>query len=364
MSPDAKDCEEVERLNGEDFQEVPVHQGRRIQPEDPPPVQAWTENEELERSGGDSRTNSPGENRRLLGHDEVPPCNKPKSRLQAGLTLGVRGVPKESNRRKSTKCQIPGSTKSTKTKFQKRKEKFIAVFKPPYFILTMIITIVCIHVWGTESLRAQLEWAPGAWWRKPWRLLTYGYVHASSAHLALNALVALAVGWRLELEQGWRRVAVVWLGGVAAGALGAGALQPHVRVVGASAAVYALLTAHLPNVCLRFGHIPLWWFRPLSVVVLGASEGCWALLRAPPMLPALASSAGSHAPPNYDHVAWAAHVLGATVGVPLSFIVFNGENYKKHYIVACRVISGLVLTAGVIAATVHYVFWYDVDHFT
>lgn len=59
------------------------------------------------------------------------------------------------------------------------------------------------------------------------------------------------MGWRLELEQGWWRVVVVWVSGVLAGALGAGALQPHVRVVGASAAVYALLTAHLPNVCLR-----------------------------------------------------------------------------------------------------------------
>lgn len=59
------------------------------------------------------------------------------------------------------------------------------------------------------------------------------------------------MGWRLEREQGWWRVVVVWFGGVAAGALGAGVLQPRVRVVGASAAVYALLTAHLPNVCLR-----------------------------------------------------------------------------------------------------------------
>ncbi|CAH2074781.1 unnamed protein product, partial [Iphiclides podalirius] len=148
---------------------------------------------------------------------------------------------------------------------------------------------------------------------------------------------------------------MVWFGGVAAGALGAGALQPHVRVVGASAAVYALLTAHLPNVCLKFGHIPLWWFRPLSVVVLATSEISWALLRAPP-------TAATRA--NYGHVAWAAHVLGAAVGVPLSFVVFDGENYKKRYIVACRMVSGLLLVAGVVAAAAHYVLWYDMDHYT
>lgn len=147
---------------------------------------------------------------------------------------------------------------------------------------------MCIHVWGAESWRGALEFSPAQWRAQPWRLLSYGLVHAHARHLALNALVALAVstyssdllldlsasvsslassaleyiirmfvvcrqvGWQLEREQGWWRVAAVWAGGVLGGALGAGALQPRsLRVVGASAAVYALLTAHLPNVCLR-----------------------------------------------------------------------------------------------------------------
>lgn len=55
-------------------------------------------------------------------------------------------------------------------------------------------------MWGTEEVRAQLEWSPGAWWREPWRLVTYGCVHANAAHLALNALVALAVSIVLLLS--------------------------------------------------------------------------------------------------------------------------------------------------------------------
>ncbi|CAH0747957.1 unnamed protein product [Diatraea saccharalis] len=272
----APDCEEAERLNVDYHQE---HQSRRILPQEPVPTHAWIE-EELDRP--DSATNSPGENRRLLSPTSV----SSKSKLQAGLTLAVCNVPKK----------YPQISKCTrqKTKFEKRKEKLIDFLRPPYFIVSMIILIICIHLWLPEEARAWLEWSPGAWRREPWRLLTYGCVHASAAHLALNAVVALAVGWRLEREQGWWRVVIVWAGGVAAGALGAGALQPRVRVVGASAAVYALLTAHLPNVCLRFGHIPLWWFRPLSVLVLGASEGCWALVRA---APAAAAQAQARAPP-------------------------------------------------------------------
>ncbi|CAK1552710.1 unnamed protein product [Leptosia nina] len=341
MAPDAEDCGEVEALNGPSiaYEPVPIHQGRRIIPEEAEPAQAWIESD-YPNPGSDSRTNSPGENRRLLG-------NKPqKTGLQAGLTLGVW---------KQSKCSLSKTVKikpRVKTKFQKRKEKLIEALRPPYFIISIIIFIVLLHLCGPEEWRAWLEWSPGAWWREPWRLFTYGCVHAGTAHLAINALVALAVGWRLEREQGWARVAAIWCGGVAAGALGAGALQPRVRVVGASAAVYALLTAHLPNVCLRFGHIPLWWFRPLSVVVLGASEGCWALLRAP--------DAG-----NYNnHVAWAAHVLGAAVGVPLGFLVFNGENSTERRMVWCKIASMGVVALGVVTAVTHYVFWYDVDHFT
>ncbi|KAJ8725329.1 hypothetical protein PYW08_003512 [Mythimna loreyi] len=322
MAPDAEDCETL-RLNVE---QVPVHHGRRILPNGQPPASAWTENEE-ERPG--DNTNSPGENRRLLPTSEPPA--KHKSRLQAGLTLGVH----------NKYPQIAKTQKGfVKSKFEKRKDKLIALLKPPYFIVSMIILLEVLHISLTEDFRSSLEWSPRAWWREPWRLFTYGCLHASHAHLALNALVALAVGWPLEREQGPWRVIVVWAGGVAAGALGAGALQPRVHVVGASAAVYALLTAHIANVCLRFGHIPLWWFRPLSVLVLGTSELCWSLARA--------------APWDAPTAAWAAHILGAAAGLPLAFIVFTGENNKKPYVVACRVVSGALLVAGVLAAVAYY----------
>ncbi|XP_026329467.1 protein rhomboid-like [Hyposmocoma kahamanoa] len=319
----------------------------RVHAPRPPPARAWLEHEDPERAAG-SATNSPGESRRLL-----PAPGAHKSRLQSGLTLTVRNSPK-----KHSKCTLSarfGNPKA-KTRSQKRKDKIIAALKPPYFILSMIIIMVCIHAWGSADLRAVLEWSPSGWWREPWRLLTYGWVHATNAHLALNALVALAVGWRLETEQSSWRVAVMWAGGVAAGALGAGALQPHVRVVGASAAVYALLCAHIPNVSLRFGYIPLWWFRPLSVVVLAASEGCWALLRSPP--PALVDyTAGMPLTPSHNHIAWAAHVCGALVGIPLAFLVFTGENAAKRHVLVSRVASGGALLCSSFLAALYYTCW-------
>lgn len=123
MAPDAEDCETA-RLNA-DFDEVPTHHGRRVLPERLPPAQAWTVNEE-------SAGRSPGENKRLLPTES----EKPKCHLQSGLTLGVH----------SKYPEKPLSFKvASKTKFQKRKEKLIEVFKPPYFILSMIFVIVSIY---------------------------------------------------------------------------------------------------------------------------------------------------------------------------------------------------------------------------
>ncbi|XP_037973402.2 rhomboid-related protein 2 [Plutella xylostella] len=315
-------------------------QGSRVQgPPAPPPARAWTETERL-RPGDEQRPLLPA------------PALAAPGKLQAGLTLGVAGIA-----RKNRKCpQIHlGKTKpKVKTKFQKRKDRLIEILRPPYFILSMIVLIVCIHLAGAGGLGAALEWSPRAWRRQPWRLLTYGLLHASPAHLALNALVALVVGWRLEREQRWWRLGALWAGGVAGGALGAGALQPTVHMVGASAGVYALLTAHLPNVCLRFGHIPLWWFRPLSVVVLSASEGLCSLWARD--LEGVSWSGGAG---DQDRVAWSAHALGALVGVPLGFLVFTGENSGKPALVACRVVSAALLLGGAAAAAYYSLYQPD-----
>lgn len=343
MTPDAEDCETA-RLN---LNKNAPHHGRRILPEGQQLATAWTENED-ERP---DNTNSPGENRRLL--PSRPPV-KHKSRLQAGLTLGVHSSIKY------PKHHLVNSQKvKLKSKFEKRKKKLIHLLKPPYFIVSVIFIIICIHVCKSNGFRSALEWSPCAWWREPWRLFTYGFVHANVPHLALNALVALTVGWILEREQSWWRVACLWCGGVAGGALGAGALQPAVHVVGASAAVYALLTAHIANVGLRYGHIPLWWFRPLSVLVLGTSEMCWALMRESPPT---GGHAAAQASSSQEYVAWAAHALGAAVGVPLAFLVFTGEHHNKPYVVACRVVSILLLvTATVILCDIHYTRYMALD---
>ncbi|GBP32029.1 Protein rhomboid [Eumeta japonica] len=287
----------------------------------------------------------------------VLPCGPPAAPLRAWCENETKRTPRppaavDDGRR----LLEPGSPRAFSPEDKRKKEflprswreKISEVLRPPYFILTMVVVLAGVHWAGGEHARRLLEWSPGSWRCEPWRFVTYATVHAGATHLALNALVALAVGWWLENEQSTWRVAALWAGGVVAGALGAGALQPQVRVVGASAAVYALLTSHLSNICLRFGHVPLWWFRPLSVVVLSASEGCWALV-------------GTDAPASFaslaSRVAWSAHMTGALAGVPLGFVVFTGEHANGVAMRACRLTSLTVVTVALMAAVVHFARW-------
>lgn len=77
--------------------------------------------------------------------------------------------------------------------------------------------------------------------------------------------------------------------------------------------------------------------------MLGASEGCWALVRSPPVS-AAGDLATARAHDNFDHVAWSAHALGAAIGVPLAFLVFTGK-FLEGVIVftsesACMAVEG------------------------
>lgn len=75
------------------------------------------------------------------------------------------------------------------------------------------------------------------------------FVHKGLSHILGNILMQLLLGLPLEIVHKWR-IVVVYLCGVLAGSMGTSLTTPQVYLVGASAGVYALITAHLANVCL------------------------------------------------------------------------------------------------------------------
>ena len=60
---------------------------------------------------------------------------------------------------------------------------------------------------------------PDRIWGEPWRFLTYGFVHNSNTHLAWNVISQLVIGVPLELTNGWKRVAMIYLSGIVLGGL-------------------------------------------------------------------------------------------------------------------------------------------------
>lgn len=108
-----------------------------------------------------------------------------------------------------------------------------------------------------------------------WRLLTYSLVHHRLGHLVINISTQIILAIPLEMIHGSGRVAVIYLTGVVTGAL------PYLSVpfyddggkiyiiIGASAACYGLIAAHLADCVKNFYCLPMPKLRFLSMTCLG-----------------------------------------------------------------------------------------------
>lgn len=117
--------------------------------------------------------------------------------------------------------------------------------------------------------------APGRVLGAPWTLLTYAFLHGSVGHLLLNMLLLYFFGGDLDRFLGRARFLTLYLGGALAGGATAALFLPAgTLVLGASAALYALLTAYyfyFPET-----EILVWFVLPVKLrvvllVLLGVS---------------------------------------------------------------------------------------------
>ena len=90
-----------------------------------------------------------------------------------------------------------------------------------------------------------------------WRFLTYQFVHVNAQHLISNMVMQLFLGVPLELSQsGWLgtlKLLTLYTSGVLYGSV-LGTLLPDAtnRLAGASAGVYALISAHLASLIINW----------------------------------------------------------------------------------------------------------------
>lgn len=154
-----------------------------------------------------------------------------------------------------------------------------------WLILVNVAMFVAEIFAGDELLRSFALWPPvlsGGDMRgvfKPWQPLTYAFLHANGAHLALNMLGLYMFGRDVERTVGTRRLWLLYLASIlsaaftqiACTALGVLAAGP---VVGASGGVFGLLLAYavlFPNrtIVPLIPPIPMpaWAFATLYAIV-------------------------------------------------------------------------------------------------
>jgi rhomboid-related protein 1/2/3 len=115
-------------------------------------------------------------------------------------------------------------------------------------------------------------------WRRfeAWRFVTYMFVHVGVMHIMMNLIVQIFLGIALEIVHCWWRVVLVYLAGVLAGSMGTSLVNPRTFLAGASAGVYALLTAHVATIIMnwkemRYACAQLFVFLVFIITDIGTS---------------------------------------------------------------------------------------------
>ena len=85
---------------------------------------------------------------------------------------------------------------------------------------------------------------PAAMFLRPWTLVTYMFLHAGITHIAFNMLGLYMFGQAVEARLGSNRFITLYMIGGISGGLLSFVFAPHTYIIGASAAIYAVMLAY------------------------------------------------------------------------------------------------------------------------
>lgn len=169
-----------------------------------------------------------------------------------------------------------------------------------------------------------------------WRFLTYGLIHSGWVHLVNNLLVQMVLGLLLEMVHRWR-IILIYMAGVAAGALANSLYLPTYYLAGASGGVYAVEYAHLSNVILNWSSMEYPLLQLLMILLVMSLDLGYAIWDTY----ASAETATGHM----------AHLGGAVAGVLVGVLVLRNLEVEK-WETYCKWISlglfGALIACGVL----------------
>ncbi|KAE9414305.1 hypothetical protein Angca_008534 [Angiostrongylus cantonensis] len=142
-------------------------------------------------------------------------------------------------------------------------------------------------------------------------------------HLLGNMVVQILIGVPLEVVHKPWRIAPLYLMAVLSGSLLQYTLDPKVYMVGASAGVYALLTAHLANVVINWTEMPYRWVRLTLIVVFLTFDISNAIIR-------------RFCADECDSVSHSAHIAGGITGFFFGILIlYNVVERRWERIMQC-----------------------------
>jgi membrane associated rhomboid family serine protease len=205
----------------------------------------------------------------------------------------------------------------------------------PVATYILIAVNVAVYFGSRSSAKAYFDLsltsqsvAGGDWWK----LVTNGFMHDPNTifHLLLNMYALFWLGRMIEPALGHARFLGIYFAALLCGSLGVLLLEPNVRAVGASGAIFGLFGASL--VMARN--------RNISLVQTG-------------LLPVLALNLVITFLPG-SHIAYGAHLGGLLGGLLAAFVVEELARRRRASLVPglafCALLSAAAFAGGILAA--------------
>jgi membrane associated rhomboid family serine protease len=205
----------------------------------------------------------------------------------------------------------------------------------PVATYILIAVNVAVYFGSRSSAKAYFDLsltsqsvAGGDWWK----LITNGFMHDPNTifHLLLNMYALFWLGRMIEPALGHARFLGIYFAALLCGSLGVLLLEPNVRAVGASGAIFGLFGASL--VMARN--------RNISLVQTG-------------LLPVLALNLVITFLPG-SHIAYGAHLGGLLGGLLAAFVVEELARRRRASLVPglafCALLSAAAFAGGILAA--------------
>jgi membrane associated rhomboid family serine protease len=113
------------------------------------------------------------------------------------------------------------------------------------WVRLIIIVNVAVYIWSSQNPEpaGALAFVPARALQQPWTIVTYMFLHAGFGHILFNMLSLFFFGPQVEQRLGANRFLILYFAGGFTGALASALIMPHVGLVGASAATFAVFYA-------------------------------------------------------------------------------------------------------------------------